>query len=891
MSQALHSELLTLVRPQVDATLAQIAEAAGKHAATPNNATIAPGVGQAHQVAGALRMVQLPGAARFATEIETALKAALRGTPADATEVAIAGRAATTLREFVNDVAGGANYVPLRLFAAFRDLSRVGGNATASEKDLFFPPVVDNAPPHANPRAITPAVLPALVKDLRSRFQRGLLAWLKESAKPDGPTQMRNVLDQLHQIAAQLPEPRGLWWAATQLMDSVVELLPNPQAAEWLARIKPVCSRIDFLLRDLAAAAKADTAPAQRDVYYAIASCRLAPTKLRDAQRVLELEHLIPEIVADGAQAPSQQPLLDDARTRLENLKELWTEYVAGEPNRLAHFRELVGPLTQKARDLGNLPLLQLLLAISNSTAQLPDPYPLDGQVMSLEMASALLMAESIVSHYHDLPPDLEQQVGIMKSWLAEAVTGKIATATPPGLRADIVQKANDEKLRMATAREIIKNLQQVEKVVEAYASDPAKRPTLAPLTATLRQVQGVFEVSNQKRAARLALACQHLIERCARTTVGSPGEAGRDIEWLAEGLGCLGFYLDPCLHGKEPNERAINLYFTRYEKQEGLEALLGLSQQIAVSKPSVTTEPGAAAPAAAPAQPAVDREMLEVFLEEANEVLTAMESSIAQAREGSGDHDALLNVRRGFHTLKGSSRMVGLTAYGECAWDMEQVMNHWLAQSLMPTPELLDLAGDARELLAEWAHALQGETQPTIDAAPIAARARALRGVTPPPQHAVPPTAPGAARTTVPTTALPPAPTPVQPIQDMETMLISATGRMQINVQPAAAALAAAPLTPVAHESVTPVPVSSNTMRITTVPQMATPVYAYTQTLADLGEHLTRMGELADEIRRETQGSPNLRLAKTANTLNDGMREAQTLHQKLRDLLVTLKT
>lgn len=118
--------------------------------------------------------------------------------------------------------------------------------------------------------------------------------------------------------------------------------------------------------------------------------------------------------------------------------------------------------------------------------------------------------------------------------------------------------------------------------------------------------------------------------------------------------------------------------------------------------------------------------------------------------------------------------------------------------------------------------------------------------------------------------------------------MLISATGRMHTNVQPAVAALAATPLAPAVHDVAAPV--STNTMRITTVPQMVAQVSASTQTLTDLGERLTRMGELADEIRRETQGSPNLRLAKTAHTLNDSMREAQTLHQKLRELLAALK-
>ena len=37
---------------------------------------------------------------------------------------------------------------------------------------------------------------------------------------------------------------------------------------------------------------------------------------------------------------------------------------------------------------------------------------------------------------------------------------------------------------------------------------------------------------------------------------------------------------------------------------------------------------------------------------------------------------EELRTIRRGFHTLKGSGRMVGLTRLGEVAWAVEQVMN-----------------------------------------------------------------------------------------------------------------------------------------------------------------------------------------------------------------------
>jgi len=840
------TSLLSLVRPQLDVTLAQVQEAMTKHVSqTAGNSALAPCPLQLHQVYGALRMVRLDGAARYGSELEAALRNSMRSGAADKVEIEAISRAIASLREFVADVAAGGVCIPLRLYPAYRELARVSGNESATEKDLFFPDLSVDTPAHMEPRHITPEVLPALLKDLRSRYQRGLLGWLKVSAKPDGLAQMRDVLDTLHRICAGLPEPRGLWWAGVALIETAIEALPDPQQADWVARIKPVCSRIDFLLRDLASDPAADTSPAQRDVLYAIAVARAGTERLRNVRERFALDSLLPSARADDASAAARmKPALDELQTRFDNLKDTWTEYAAGERKRLERFREMLVPLTEKSRGLGSAPLVQLLEAISAATANLPEPYPLDGQVMSLEMASALLMAEGIVQNFNALPDDLDQQVAIMRGWLTDAAQGKTTSASPPGLRADIVQKVNDAKLRTATAREIIKSLGQVEKTVEAFTRDRSRMDTLAPLAGMLRQVSGVFQVSNQRRAARLATLCQRLIDRC---TVPGHISLDQDIEWVAEGLGSLGFYLEPCQQGKEPAERAVNMFFMRYEQQAGSDALLTLTQSMpAVTSAAEPVTDATAPPApaeilpAAPARDGADREMLDVFLEEASEVLATIESGISLLDRNPDDHDALLSVRRAFHTLKGSSRMVGLTAFGECAWEMEQVMNHWRAQSLAATPDLLALVGDARELLAEWTYALQGEEEAMPDAGDITARARAVRGA-PEPEPAAPVEAPPAAITEPSPPPLPPTPPPV-----------------------------------IAVPEPTPPP---------------SPAEQCARALADLGDRLAWINGLIEEIDTQTSGNvlAGSRLREIAHMMQESMSEAQALQRSLADHVAAL--
>ncbi|MBO9646811.1 MAG: Hpt domain-containing protein, partial [Pseudacidovorax sp.] len=62
-----------------------------------------------------------------------------------------------------------------------------------------------------------------------------------------------------------------------------------------------------------------------------------------------------------------------------------------------------------------------------------------------------------------------------------------------------------------------------------------------------------------------------------------------------------------------------------------------------------------------------------------------------------------LTTLRRAFHTLKGSSRMVGLNEFGEGAWAMEQVLNTWLADQKPASDELRGLATQALGGFGRW--------------------------------------------------------------------------------------------------------------------------------------------------------------------------------------------
>ncbi|MHB1094043.1 hybrid sensor histidine kinase/response regulator [Thiobacillus sp.] len=102
------------------------------------------------------------------------------------------------------------------------------------------------------------------------------------------------------------------------------------------------------------------------------------------------------------------------------------------------------------------------------------------------------------------------------------------------------------------------------------------------------------------------------------------------------------------------------------------------------------------------------EAELLEIFLEEANEVLVAISDATESCQARPDDQAALTIIRRSFHTLKGSGRMVGLEELGETAWRHEQLMNGWLAEKKPASSDLLCLIVRARGVFQDWVNALQ---------------------------------------------------------------------------------------------------------------------------------------------------------------------------------------
>lgn len=87
-----------------------------------------------------------------------------------------------------------------------------------------------------------------------------------------------------------------------------------------------------------------------------------------------------------------------------------------------------------------------------------------------------------------------------------------------------------------------------------------------------------------------------------------------------------------------------------------------------------------------------IDDEIIEIFLEEAEEVFETIEEYWPQFKTNPQDQEALTTTRRAFHTLKGSGRMVSAESIGETAWAIENMFNRLIDKTVELSPQFFDI-------------------------------------------------------------------------------------------------------------------------------------------------------------------------------------------------------
>ena len=654
-----------------------------------------------HQAHGALVMVDVAGASLLTDGAEQALArfrdGSLEYTLDHAQVVADLYQALT---EYLEDLVAGTPPQPARLFPYYRDLQTMLGAERIHPADLFFPPA-SMLEGHAIALAEVPpaADYPAW----RGRFEKSLLPFLK--AQDDAAR--RQHAGELHATLtlvadAQQEAPARTFWFA---MQAFAGLAASGEGMGTL-NVKQLFGLINLQLRRLAQGTASLPEAMLRDALFFIAAAHAPTPQARQLRAAFALEGMLPDDVETRRYGQVDQDALQGARTALAQARASWSRLAQADLDSAlgTDFDESLQQAAAHVESLKQLALASLL----RECAAVARQAVASGRSAALEneIGMALLFADTGLEQLRRLPDDFAGNAETIAARLQALLAGE---APPPVTAGELSRQIEQGQTVAALAEDMKTGLRQVEKVLNAYYADASRTGTLDGVAPVLAQLQQQLAGLGQEDARAAVLQVDAAVRQLAGGDAKAEAQAAA-LDEIAQNVSALGFFID--MLGRNAQAASGRFHF---DAAAGTFRALPFEKVAAAGAVPVPLLDQALAPAApagmdaAPAVSDVDAEMLDIFITEAREVLAFVDTTLALPREQAARGDHLAMLRRSFHTLKGSSRMIGLAQFAEAAGAIERVMNTWLAEARPVSDDLFTLLNYGWYQLSEWVAELEG--------------------------------------------------------------------------------------------------------------------------------------------------------------------------------------
>ncbi len=689
--------------------------------------------------------------------------------------------------DYLEARASGRDEPAIKLFRQYRGLCDLSGAEPAHPAELWdfaweWPQLADDG-----------AAVRALGVQARSDYERALLDVLRAGDMRGASAAMQSVARQAQ--AASRGDERALWWIAEGFFAALGDELVEPdiyvkrlcnrlnlQLRQMLAGQAHASRRLAHELLffcDQALARARERGSEAPSILLAVA--RAAGQR---AQAVVDWQQ--PHF---GLVDPA---LVQQARKRMVQVKDGWAHIGNGDFSRLARLQDNLQQLGLLMRQLCAgaevLPAaVERMVQVIGAQRTLLTPERV------LEVATALLFLEASLVHLRADDAEFLPRARELAQRLQRSAQGYASEAFEPWME-ELYRKVSETQTLGTVVQELRHDMAGVERLLDAYFRDPRTLPELEPVPRLLGQMRGVLSVLGMDVGAQALGHIRHSVENlmAAPPDEAAARQPGGAFDRLAANIGALGFMVD--LLGYQPELAKASFHFDPHsgelrpvvpharqgapgprrasadeaaaQPEAGMPAPAeapppsaepaGASVEMDFEEPTgfsleeadtlvpapepapavAAAEPELAAPALPEAAPAaeepVDPELLEIFLDETDEVVAQGRERVADLRSPEPAEDSLTALRRCFHTLKGSSRMVGMRDFGEAAWALEQSFNQVLAEGHDAPAELLHLALRALDELEAWAHALRAGDAEGYGSAELVREAQALRGEPP---------------------------------------------------------------------------------------------------------------------------------------------------------------
>ncbi|HSV58554.1 MAG TPA: Hpt domain-containing protein [Variovorax sp.] len=732
---------------------------------------------QLHQAVGALQMVGHPAPALVLGAMEFATQNFVQ-TPTQCTEAAVQkmDRAGFAVTDFLQALLAGKSVSSVALFPQYREVLELVGNERVHPADLW--PLawrwVDIQLSSSKP---------ALVYDpaVRSKFDRELLKVVK-TGDDAAAKRLQDISVGLSR-GTTTARARSFWALAGGFFEALGLSLVTPDVY-----VKRAASRV---LLQYATLARGDDTVSDRLGQDLLFFCAQAVPSPRDEAPTLRAVRAAWGIANERAVDYTHEQfgrfdpvVLAQARKRIEAAKEMWSALSGGDMGRVRQAVDSFGALTESLQKL-HPPSLPMVQALNNAVdASLRSGKP-PATELAMEVATSVLYLEAA---FEDLDPNdrqLTARTVQLAGRIERAREGGRSEPLEPWME-ELYRRVSDRQTMGTVVDELRSHLSELEKAMDQFFRHPTEKSHLRTVPSQLLQMRGVFSVLGLDQAAQTV---QRMRDNVEELMAQASPEAG-SFDALGNNLGALGFLIDMLGYQPALAKRLFVFDAQAGELKPLMGRQAEPGAESVVEAPAVPAVPVApvAAPAepksltsdevdaqiaaklaelAAPKRskkkdtspspleefsraadswtakitgPAplealpetfvtelAEDDLQNIFLDEAREVVENGLVAVGELEHDPSDAGELTILRRAFHTLKGSSRMVGLTDFGDAAWSLEQVLNTWLADQRPATPELIAGTSTALRDFGGWVEAIASGEPHSWQSAPFNDLARSL--------------------------------------------------------------------------------------------------------------------------------------------------------------------
>jgi len=746
------TQTLELVGREINATLGEARASVETFVEQPDNVALLERVaGEMHQVQGVLRVLEIYGAALLAEEMEQVTRyliatSAERKNQAESLDALL--RAMVQLPGYLERVIAGGRDLALVLLPLLNDLRAVRGSPLLSEGTLLLLNLKSDR--QATPVAPTPGEQPLTIEQwarrLRARFQVGLIGWIRGERIDQNLEILAAVAHKIEQVATRQPVFQ-LWWVTGALIEALRER--GVEGGVSIKRLLGLADREIKRLYEEGEARYCQNPPVEllNNILYYIARAESSGPKVSAVRASFRLGDLLPvdeavEQERESLSAPSVKLMRTVGaaiREDLAKVKDVLDIFVRRGGGQAAELAPQVELLRKIGDTLGVLGLGELRTRVQGEIGRLE--AIVTGQAQAddgtlLEIAGTLI---GIEDHLDD------QLVGMIVP------------------KARGTQQGSDDQdfhqVQAAVLRECMLNLARVKEAIAQSVGGTLGTAGLDSWSELMGGIKAGLVMLGKTRAVEIVDGIGVHLKRVMRP--GVPALPSHLLDRLADAIVSVEYYMETL------QARRSEPFYMLDNAQACLDALAAepdpavptvpplnettFARTLRIAPPTsasgayrvvhgadsrdleATDAPAGSPPTLAPV-PLVpptaalaDPELVSLFIEEAGEEVARIQREFPRWDENPLEDGALATVRRSFHTLKGSGRMVGAGEMAEFSWAIENLLNRLIDKTLNRSPEILATLRDGVRALPQLLVALEGGTACELDTAPIIARAHAL--------------------------------------------------------------------------------------------------------------------------------------------------------------------